>query len=127
MLYFVSWTGIFLLLNVLYIDGRNRSGMRVIFSAAVAVCLGIGFLANWLIADTSLGRFDMTEGNIFTVSDASKNILKKVDTPVQVKLYITKQSEMPTGMTALERDITDKLDELRAASGGNWPYPVTSL
>ena len=126
-LYFVSWTGIFLLLNVLYIDGRNRSGMRVIFSAAVAVCLGIGFLANWLIADTSLGRFDMTEGNIFTVSDASKNILKKVDTPVQVKLYITKKSEMPTGMTSLERDITDKLDELRVASGGNLQYTVINL
>ncbi|MDK1021534.1 MAG: Gldg family protein [Candidatus Hydrogenedentes bacterium] len=126
-LYFVAWTGIFLLLNALYIDGRNRRGVRIIFSGAVAVCLAIGFLANWLIADTSLGRFDMTEGNIFTVSDASKNILKKVDTPVQVKLYITPKGQMPTGMTSLERDITDKLDELRVASGGNLQYSVINL
>ena len=126
-LYFVAWTAIFLLLNVLYIDGRNRSGFRVIFSAAVAVCLSIGFLANWLISDTSLGRFDMTEGNIFTVSDASKNILSKLDTPVQIKLYITRKNEMPTGMTSLERDITDKLDELRVASGGMLQYSVYNL
>ncbi len=126
-LYFVAWTAIFLLLNVLYIEGRNRSGVRIIYSAAVAVCLGIGFLANWLISDTSLGRFDMTEGNIFTVSDASKNILLKVDAPVQVKLYITPKNEMPTGMTSLERDITDKLDELRVASGGILQYSVINL
>ena len=126
-LYFVAWTAIFLFLNVLYIDGRNRSGFRIVFSAAVAVCLGIGFLANWLIADTSLGRFDMTEGKIFTVSDAAKNILSKLDTPVQVKLYITPKGEMPTGMTSLERDITDKLDELRIASGGMLQYSVYNL
>lgn len=126
-LYFVAWTAIFLLLNVIFIDGRNRPGTRLVFSGAVAVCLGIGFLANWLIADTSLGRFDLTEGRVFTVSQASKNILNNVDTTVQVKLYITASGDMPTGMTSLQRDITDKLDELRIASGGKLQYSVYNL
>jgi len=126
-LYFVAWTAMFLLLNILYIDGRNRSGVKVIFATTVAVCLSIGFLVNWLIADTSLGRFDVTEGKIFTMSDASKSILENVDTTVQVKLYITPAKEMPTGMTTLERDITDKLDELRVASGGKLQFSVYNL
>jgi ABC-2 type transport system permease protein len=125
--YFVAWTAVFLLLNVLYIEGRSRSGARLMFAGTTAVCLGIGFFGNWLISDVSLGRVDATEGKIFTVSDASARILSSIDTPVQVKLYITPRSEMPTGLTTLERDITDKLSDLRTASGGKLQYEVINL
>ncbi len=47
----------------------------------------------------SLGRFDLTEDKIYTISDASKRILSELDTPVQVKIYITPKDKMPTGMT----------------------------
>jgi hypothetical protein len=75
----------------------------------------------------SLLRLDVTEDKIFTISDASKNILSAVDTPVQVKLYVTPKSDMPTGMTSFEQDITDKLDELRVASDGMLQYTVLHL
>lgn len=123
-LYFLAWTAIFLLLNILYIDSRSRSGAKLVFAGATAMCLGIGLLLNWLIADTSLGRADVTEDKIYTVSDASERILSAIDTPVQVKLYITPRSEMPTGLTTLQQDITDKLDELRIASGGKLEFEV---
>ena len=126
-LYFLVWTALFLFLNVLHVDGRNRAGGRVVFSGAVALGVAIGLAFNWLISDTSLGRIDLTEDKIFTISDASKRILSDVDTPVQVKVYITKRSEMPTGMNSLERDITDKLDELSIASGGNLKYSIINL
>lgn len=126
-LYFIAWTVIFLALNIIFIDGRSRPRARLYFSATVAVCITIGLLCNWIIKDTSLGRFDVTEDKIYTVSDASKSILSDLDTPVQVKLYITPKSEMPTGMTSLEQDISDKLDELRVASGGNIQFTVVHL
>jgi ABC-type uncharacterized transport system involved in gliding motility auxiliary subunit len=126
-IYFIAWTILFLVLNVLYIDGRSRKGAKLIFSTSTAIALGIGLMGNWLISDVSLGRFDVTEDKIFTVSDASKNILSTIDTPVQVKLYMSPKADMPTGMNTLEQDITDKLEELRVASGGKIEYTTINL
>ncbi len=126
-LYFAAWTAVFLTLNIIFIDGRSRPKARLYFSVTVTGCLVIGFLCNWLIRDMSLLRLDVTEDKIFTISDASKNILSAVDTPVQVKLYVTPKSDMPTGMTSFEQDITDKLDELRVASDGMLQYTVLHL
>jgi len=126
-LYFAAWTALFLLLNVLYVDGRLRPKARIIFGAAVALCLVIGFLFNWLLTGRSFGRFDMTEDKVYTISDASKRILSGLDVPVQVKLYITPKAQMTTGLKNLEQDITDKLDEMRVASGGKVQYKTIHL
>lgn len=117
-LYFVAWTTLFLVLNAMYIEGRGRSGIRLQFGAAILLCLGIGLAFNWLIADASIYRFDLTEDKIYTVSPAAKRILAQVKRPVQVNLYITPKSDMPTAYTQLEQDIMGKLDELRVASDG---------
>ena len=127
LLYFVAWTVLFLILNVMYIEGRSRPKATATFATAVAICCAIGLLFNWLVTGTSLARWDITEDKVFTVSDASKSILSKVDTPVQVKLYISQRDEMPTGMTQLEQNIKDKLEELRLASGGKLEYSTVYL
>ncbi len=126
-LYFVIWTGIFLMLNVIYIDSRYRPHAKTMFSTVVAVSLGIGFLMNWLLAGQSLGRFDVTEDKIYTVSDATKKILSKLPSPVQIKVYITPKSKMPTSHAQLEQDIVDKLEELQLASGGNFEYSTIHM
>ena len=120
--YFVAWTVIFLVLNVLYIDGRNRPNAKSIFAGAFAMSILIGLLFNYLMADFSLIRIDTTEDKVYTVSPASKAILAKLETPVKVNVYVTPAAEMPTQMKTLEREITDKLEELRVASGGNIDY-----
>ena len=122
LLYFGVWTALFLLLNVMYIEGRGRPRAKTTFAGAVAICLTIGLMFNWLLTGQSLGRFDLTEDKIFTVSDASKAILAKIDTPVQVKVYITPKDKMPTGLTQLEQDIKAKLEELQMASKGKIEY-----
>ena len=122
MLYFVGWTAVFLLLNIMFIEGRGRPKAKLVFTGALVLCLGIGFLFNWLLTGTSLGRWDVTQDKIYTVSDASKRILGKLNSPVQIKLYISQKDKMPTGMQQLEQNITDKLEELRLASGGKLEY-----
>ncbi|HQE81505.1 MAG TPA: Gldg family protein [Candidatus Hydrogenedentes bacterium] len=117
-LYFLGWTTLFLVLNALYIEGRSRPGIRLQFGTAIALCLGIGMALNWLTIDTSIYRFDLTEDQIYTVSPAAKRILSQVKRPVQVNLYITPKSDMPTAYTQLEQDIMGKLKELRVASNG---------
>ncbi|MCF6283964.1 MAG: Gldg family protein, partial [Candidatus Hydrogenedentes bacterium] len=120
--YFLVWTIAFLVLNTIYIDGRNRPGAKAIFSGALVMSLAIGLLFNYLMAGSSLLRFDVTEDKIYTISPASKEILSELDTTVQLKVYITSRDKMPTGMKELEQNIVDKLEEMRIASGGTVDY-----
>lgn len=120
--YFLAWTVLFLALNILYIDGRNRPGAKTVFSAAVTLCIAIGFLFNYLMVGQSFLRIDVTEDKIYTISDGAKTILRDIDTPVQVKVYITPRDKMPTQMKDLEQNILDKLEELRVASNGKVEY-----
>ena len=116
--YFLIWTVIFWFLNGLFLDIRSRPAARNTFVLAVALSLGIGLLANWLLAGQSLGRFDLTQDKIHTLSEASIKILRHLRTPVHVNLYITPKDKMPTEMQRLEQDILDKLAEMRLASKG---------
>ena len=121
-LYFLAWTVLFLALNILYIDGRSRPGSKTLFSAAVTICLAIGLLFNYIMVGQSFLRLDVTEDKIYTISDGAKAILQEIDTPVQVKVYITPRDKMPTQMKDLEQNIIDKLEELRVASSGKIEY-----
>ncbi len=125
--YFLVWTAVFLILNVMFIDGRNRPGAKTIFTGALAMSVVIGLLFNYIMAGSSMGRFDLTEDSIYTISPASKNILAELDTPVQLKVYITPRDKMPTGMKELEQDIVDKLEEMRLASDGNVDFTTIYL
>jgi ABC-type uncharacterized transport system involved in gliding motility auxiliary subunit/ABC-type transport system involved in multi-copper enzyme maturation permease subunit len=116
--FFLAWTTLFLVLNAMYIEGRSRPGIRLQFGTAITLCLGIGLALNWLTIDASLYRLDLTEDKIYTVSPAAKQILSEVKRPVQVNLYITPKSDMPTAYAQLEQDIMGKLEELKVASGG---------
>ncbi|MDX9973715.1 MAG: Gldg family protein, partial [FCB group bacterium] len=125
--YFVAWTAIFLFLNMLFIEGRSRPKAKLAFAGSVVMSLAIGFLVNWLLVDQSLGRFDMTENKIYTVSPASTSIMADLKQPIQVNVYITPKDKMPTGMKTLEQDVVDKLDELRIASKGKLQFKTIHL
>lgn len=120
--YFLIWTALFLFLNGLHIEGRGRKNFGGLFALCAGLCLGIGMVFNGLASDMSLGRFDWTEGKIHTVSDASKRILADLTVPVQVTYYVTPEEDMPTEIKTLERDVLDRLEELRLASHGKLTY-----
>ncbi len=117
-LYFVVWISLFLFLNGFFLESRSRKGAAWIFTAAAALCILIGLSFNWIISTTSLGRFDMTEDELYTLSPGSIQILNNLDAPVKATLYITPKEEMPEEIKDLERDVLAKLDELKVESGG---------
>ncbi|HOQ31618.1 MAG TPA: Gldg family protein [Candidatus Hydrogenedens sp.] len=126
-IFFLVWTVLFLVLNIMYIDQRNRPGAKMMFTVAVAVCVAIGLMFNFLMVGTSLKRFDLTEDKIYTVSESSAKILRQVEVPVQVNVYISPQESMPTAMKDLEQNIKDKLEELKIAAGGKLNYKTIYL
>lgn len=123
-LYFASGAALVLVLNGFWIEGRLRPRQRRIFATASAVAAAIFLLGNGLIGDLPLGRFDLTDGRVYTVSPVSRKILGNLKAPVTVKYYVSPADKMPTGFKTLERDVLDKLDEFRLASGGKLRYKV---
>ena len=125
--YFIVWSALFLFLNGLFLEGRSRSNINFVFSVAVLICICIGAVFNFITADFSMVRYDCTKGKIHTVSDATKNILKKLQTPVNLTLYITPKEQMPTEMRNIEQDMVDKLHEMSLSSSGKLKYKVVHL
>jgi len=116
-LYFISYSAIFLLLNGYTVEGRLRRHTGNRFTAGVIGLLAIGIMFNAVVGGMSLGRFDLTDGNIYTISPAAKNILSKLkDAPITVRYYVSPSDKMPTAMKNLERDVSDKMHEFENIS-----------
>lgn len=126
-LYFVVWTALFLFLNGFYLESRSRREARLLFTGALICCIGIGLVFNWFISSMSLGRLDMTENKIYTLSKGTENILRGLEVPVTLNVYITAKDEMPTELKDFERDIVSKLEEMKIAAGGNLRIKVIHL
>lgn len=123
-LYFCVMSTVFLVLNIFAIDDRLRPKAKLFFSAAAGICLMISMVFNALMAGIPLGRYDLTEGKIYTVTESAKNILRSLHAPAAVKLYISPAEKMPTALKTLEQEIRDQLDELKILSQGKFSYNV---
>jgi ABC-type transport system involved in multi-copper enzyme maturation permease subunit len=117
-LYFLAWTALFLFLNGAYLEGRSRPRVHARFAGTVGLALLVGILFNVTIAENSLVRLDVTEDRIHTVSDATREVLRRLKVPVQVQYYVSPRDEMPGELRDLERDVAAKLEELRVAGHG---------
>jgi ABC-2 type transport system permease protein len=126
-LYFAAWTAIFLFLNGVYLEGRSRPNVGVLFAGTAGLGMLVGVLFNLFIASGSIYRIDMTDGEIYTVSDATVKILKELPVPVQVNFYVTPADKLPPELRDLERDVTDKLSEIRVASGRKLSFKVLHM
>jgi gliding-associated putative ABC transporter substrate-binding component GldG len=83
------------------------------------VILGILIFVN-LLALRFFKRIDLTGEKLYTLSDASKNLVKSLDDKFLVKAYFT--SDLPSPYNNNKREVQDQLDEYRAYAGGNFQY-----
>ncbi|MBK7432477.1 MAG: Gldg family protein [Chitinophagaceae bacterium] len=75
----------------------------------------IGLVAvNWL-ASRFHTRLDLTNEKRFTLSTATKKILKKLDEPVTVEVFL--KGDFPSGFKKLARSTEDVLQEFREVAG----------
>lgn len=124
LVYFLLLTIVFLGLNGIWMEGRLRPRARVAFATACGLSLGIAMVAQGILEHLPLGRFDWTENRAYTVAPVSRELLRELEVPVLVKLYLSPPEKMPTAMRTLERDLKDVLEELRLVAGGKLRYEV---
>lgn len=122
--YFLVGAFIFLLLNGFWLEIRLRPRVKTVFLTTVLISLSIFLVFNLILADTPIGRFDLTSEKTYTISPVTKKILRGLKAPVTAKLFISSSDKMPGGMKTMERDIKDKLDELALASKEKFKYKI---
>ena len=115
-LFFVSYSVIFLIINALTLEGRLKFKIQKGFFIGVALLIGIGLFFNAVIFDLRLPRFDLTENKIYTVSPGTKRVLEKLKVPINVVYYCSSKDKMPSVMKEMARDVADILDELSKLS-----------
>lgn len=122
-IYFLAFTAGFLLLNVYALESRIRMRGASLFPAGVILVLGIAAVISLFTSDMGLGRFDLTENDVYSLTPASKRILAGLKTPVTVRYYATPRDRMPTYMKNIERDVRDELEEF-ARHSRNFEYEI---
>ncbi len=86
--------------------------------AGVAAMFAILVAINWLGARAKK-RVDLTAERAYTLSEGTRNILAKLDTPVLIRFYATRgENRMPVFFKNHAQNVEDLLDEYRQASKG---------
>ncbi len=86
----------------------------------VGIVLVILVLLN-IISVRIFGRLDVTKNNVFSLSDASKELVRNLDDKVTVKAYFTE--DLPAPYNNNRRAILlDQLNEYKAYARGNLQY-----
>ena len=127
LLYFALGTGTFLTLDGIWIKVRMQPRAGRSMAHALALLLPLWLLAMMVIEPLGLGRFDLTEDRLYTVSPASREMLSKLDAPLRATLYVSPQDRMPVGMKTLRRDVEDLLEELGRVAGGRLETTVVVI
>lgn len=82
----------------------------------VGIVLLILVLLN-IVSIRLFGRLDMTKNRLFTLSDASKQLMRSLDDKVTVKAYFTE--DLPSPYNNNRRALLDELNEYKAYAKGN--------
>jgi len=94
------------------------------FILGAALLAGIVVLVNMIFYNINIGRFDLTADQVYKLSPSVKKILSQLEAPIEVTYYVSSSEKMPTQWKNLERDVIDKLKELKMASNGMLDYTV---
>jgi len=79
------------------------------------ILVGINVVSSFVFT-----RFDLTSEKRFTLSNATRELVKNLDDAVYVKVYL--DGDFPPAFKRLQNSTREMLDELRAYSNGNIEY-----
>lgn len=92
---------------------RIKDLIKLLLGLVIIVLLN--FISSFLFT-----RFDLTSEKRFTLSPATKDLVKKLDDVVYVKVYL--EGDFPANFRRLRNATKEMLDELRAYSNNNIEY-----
>src|SRR5438128_2195423 len=92
---------------------------HLIYSAIGLVALVLVLVAfNYLISRVP-ARLDLTDGRLYTLSDGTKKILRNLQAPVKVKLYVSQGESVPVPLRSFAQRVEDLVREFKSVAGAN--------
>src|SRR5688572_11316245 len=92
---------------------------HLIYSAVGLIALFLILVAlNFLLSRASV-RADLTDGNLYTLSAGTKKILRNLQAPVKVKLYLSQGEAVPVQLRGFAQRVEDVVREFKSAAGPN--------
>jgi ABC-type uncharacterized transport system involved in gliding motility auxiliary subunit len=90
-----------------------------LFSIVGVVALLVILIALNLLGNFSKFRWDLTENHLYTLSQGSQRIVQKLDTPVEIRFYYSKDNaSTPVYLRTYAQEVEDLLSEFQQASRG---------
>ncbi len=83
-------------------------------AALVLLLVAVNFLVSRVPA-----RVDLTEGDLYTLSPGTRKILRGLQSPVKVKLYVSQGESVPVQLRGFAQRVEDTVREFRQAAGSN--------
>jgi gliding motility-associatede transport system auxiliary component len=100
---------------------KKKQLEAILYSAAGIVAMFVLIVGFNIVTGVIKTRIDLTQERAYTLSEGTKAILRKLDTPVKIRFYST-QVENATPETVFLRNyaqqVEDLLDELKQRAGG---------
>jgi ABC-type uncharacterized transport system involved in gliding motility auxiliary subunit len=99
---------------------KKQSFQTLLYSTVGIVAMAALLIGFNIITGAVKTRVDLTKEKTYTLSDGTKRILKKLDSPVKIRFYCT-QTESTAETVPLRgyaKDVEDLLDEYRQAAKG---------
>src|SRR5688572_6602324 len=91
----------------------NISGY--LFSVAGVIAMLVILIAVYVILSLAPARIDVTAEKLNTLSDGTKAILSKLDTPVQIRFFASQGKDVPLPLKAYAQRVEDLLNEYKKA------------
>lgn len=97
---------------------QKKSIETILYSTVGVVVMALILIAFNFLTGAVRQRVDLTEDKAYTLSDGTRAILKKLDTPVKIRFYCT-QSSSPelVGLRDYARRVEDLLAEYKQIAG----------
>ncbi|HMJ89875.1 MAG TPA: Gldg family protein, partial [Candidatus Acidoferrum sp.] len=87
---------------------KQKKSETLLYSAVGVAVMFVVIVAINLIASAVRGRLDMTEDKLYTLSPGTRSILKKLDTPVEVRFYFSdSEARVPSGDRTYAKQVED--------------------
>lgn len=116
-LYFLSVSALFLMGTRMVLQSRMWNGWRkrknlkrshwIEFGVALLIIVSINVIGRFLFV-----RLDLTAEKRYTLSDATKEMLKAIDEPVLYRVYL--DGDMPADFKRLQNETKEMLNQFRA-------------
>src|ERR1041385_5055128 len=96
---------------------KLKKSEPLIYSAIGLLALLLILVAVNFLVSRVPARVDLTDGDLYTLSRGTKKILRGLQSPVKIKLYVSQGEGVPVPLRGFAQRVEDTLREFKQAAG----------